>query len=243
MGETIRRPTRHPDHRHVPQRAHPRRPAQLRRRPRRRLRRHRVQRAAGAARLPRRPPEDRHLPAPRRAHHRLRAPRGAAGRRSAGAVLVRHRAHHAAPDPLPHHLHQRAHARDHPRRARPLAAVQRPHPEPRAALLPVDRGQDRPLRRQGAPPDLPRAGGPRHRRGLPERPLDQPAAGCADRRWCARSRARGGGDHAARLRDRVRLRRPDQLLAVAGDQAGRAACTTPARSTAPPATRKRRRRA
>ena len=49
--------------------------------------------------------------------------------------------------------------RPHPRQSAPLADVFRPDREPRAALLPVHRGQGRPLRRQDAPPDLPRAGG------------------------------------------------------------------------------------
>ena len=76
---------------------------------------------------------------------------------------------------LPHHGDQRAHARDHPRRHRPLADVHRRDRGRRPALLPVGRRQGRALRRQGLAPDLPRAGGPRHARGLPERHLHQPA--------------------------------------------------------------------
>ena len=49
-------------------------------------------------------------------------------------------------------------------------------PEPRAALLPVGRGQGDALSRQGAPSDFPRTRGPRHGRGLSQRALDQPAA-------------------------------------------------------------------
>ena len=49
-------------------------------------------------------------------------------------------------------------------------------------------------------------------------------------------------DAAARLRHRVRLRRPARARRDAGDQAPSAACSSPARSTAPPATRRRRRR-
>ena len=67
--------------------------------------------------------------------------------------------------PLPqlavlHHVHHRA------RRTRSSATnlprsplYRKAHRRHRPALLPVDRGQGRPLRRQGAPPDLPRARG------------------------------------------------------------------------------------
>ena len=65
--------------------------------------------------------------------------------------------HASAAAALLDHAHQRAHARDHPRRPRSLADVHRRHPGRRAALLPLDRGQDPSLRRQGKPPDLPRA--------------------------------------------------------------------------------------
>ena len=51
--------------------------------------------------------------------------------------------------------YQRAHARDHPRQPRPLADVCRRHRRRRAALLPVDRGQDSPLREQIQPQRLP----------------------------------------------------------------------------------------
>ena len=45
------------------------------------------------------------------------------------------------------------------------------------ALLPLDRGQDRPLRRARRPPDLPGAGGTRRPHGLPQRHLDVAARG------------------------------------------------------------------
>ena len=50
-------------------------------------------------------------------------------------------------------------ARHHPRQRAPLADVFRPDRQPRAALLPVDRGQDRALRRARRASDFPRAGG------------------------------------------------------------------------------------
>ncbi len=69
----------------------------------------------------------------------------------------------SAPGQLPHHAHDGAHARDHPQGARPLAAVHGRDRRRRPALLPVDRGQGRALRRSHAPPDLHRARGPARR--------------------------------------------------------------------------------
>ena len=54
---------------------------------------------------------------------------------------------------LPHLYHPKDKGH-HPRQPRPLAAVQRLDQERRSALLPVHRGQGRPLRRQRTPPDL-----------------------------------------------------------------------------------------
>jgi tRNA uridine 5-carboxymethylaminomethyl modification enzyme len=76
-------------------------------------------------------------------------------------------------------------ARDHPRRPGPLADVYRRDRGRRAALLPVDRGQDPPLRRQGFAPDLPGAGRPDHHEFYPNGistslPFDIQLA------WCAR---------------------------------------------------------
>ena len=70
---------------------------------------------------------------------------------------------------------------DHPRQRAPLADVFRPDREPRPALLPVDRGQDRALRRARRPPDLPGAGRARRHHGLSERHLDLAAGGRAAR--------------------------------------------------------------
>ena len=76
------------------------------------------------------------------------------------------------------------------------------------------------FRDKDAPSDFSRARGPRHRRGLSQRPLDQPAARRADRDGAFDRGARAGRDHAARLRDRVRLFGPDAVDLVARDQAG-----------------------
>ncbi len=51
--------------------------------------------------------EDRDLPAPRRPHYRLLGARDSARRRAAAAVLVPHRAHRAAADPVSSDFHQR----------------------------------------------------------------------------------------------------------------------------------------
>ena len=106
------------DRRHLPRRAHPRRARPVRRRPRGRSAVESPRREAARAAVPRRAAEDRHAAAHRRPHHRLRGPRGAARRRAAAGVLVPRPARRSpAAGALPHHGDQRAHARDHPRRA------------------------------------------------------------------------------------------------------------------------------
>ena len=92
-------------------------------------------------------------------------------------------------------------------------------------------------------PDLHRAGRARHARDLPERHLDQPAVRRAAGIRAHHPRFRAGAHHAAGLRHRIRLLRPARPAAHARDQARRRACTSRARSTAPPATRKPPRRA
>ncbi len=217
--------------------------AQQRRRPRGRGAGARAVGVARGARLSARAPQDRHALPARRAHDRL-ARRSSAqpGDDAAAAVL----ADDGPAPPLP----QRAccitytDRRARTRSSAPTCTARRSTPARidgrRAALLPVDRGQGRALRRQGAPPDLPRARGARHARGLPERHLD-----LAARRRAARARAhdprpRARRDDAPRLRGRVRLRRSARARPDARDQARARASTSPARSTAPRATRRRR---
>ncbi len=118
-----------------------------------------------------RPPEDRHAAAARRAHHRLGQPGDAAGRRAAGAVLDPDRADHHAADFVRRHPDHAGNPRRDPRQYRPLGDVLREHPQRRPALLPVDRGQDRPLRRTRRAPDLPGAGRAGRSDGLSERHL------------------------------------------------------------------------
>ena len=109
----------------------------------------RLQRAEAAAG----PAEDRHAAAHRRPHASTsRKLRGAARRLDPVPVFSASSgdaAHASAPGAVLDHAHQRAHARDHPRRLRPLADVHRRDRRRGPALLPVDRGQDQALRRQG----------------------------------------------------------------------------------------------
>ena len=138
----------------------------------------------------RRAPEDRHAAAPRRPHARLRRDAPAARRRAAARVLLpRPPRGSPAAGPLPHHRDQRADARDHPRRDRPLADVHRPHRGRRPALLPLGRGQGRALRGQGFAPDLRRARGPRHPRRLSRTASRRACPPTCSSSSCARSRA------------------------------------------------------
>ena len=109
---------------------------------------------------------------------------------------------------------------------------------PRAALLPVRRGQGRPLRRQGPPPDLPGAGRPQYARILLQRHQHQPAQGRAAGDASPHPRPGKRRGAALGLRRRVRLRPADAAAPDAGDEAGRRISTSPARSTAPPATKR-----
>ena len=94
------------------------------------------------------------------------------------------------------------------------------------------------------PPDLPRAGRAWTTDTVYlQRHLDQPAADVQEAMLAHDPRAGAGGDPAVRLRGRVRLRRPARAAPDAGDEARAAGCSSPGRSTAPPATRRRRPRA
>jgi tRNA uridine 5-carboxymethylaminomethyl modification enzyme len=76
---------------------------------------------------------------------------------------------------------------------------------PGPAVLPVDRGQGRPLPAGGASSGLPRARGARDHGALRERALHVASRGSAAGVPPHRARARGRGDDEDRLRDRVRL--------------------------------------
>ena len=206
-------------HRNVPARPHPYRRAPDRGRPRRRGAGGRPVAHAGAHRICARPPQDRHAAAARRPHHRLGRGRDAARRRSAGAVLDADRAHRASPGRVRHHPHHRGDAPDHSRQCPPLADVFRPDRKPRPALLPLDRGQDRALRRTRRAPDFPRAGRARRSDGLSQRHLDVAAGRGSAGAGRDHSGARKGARHPARLRHRVRPRRSARAQADVGDEA------------------------
>ena len=94
---------------------------------------------------------------------------------------------------------------DHPAPPPRVGAVRRGDQREGAAVLPVGRGQGRPVSGCGPPPGLPRARGAGHLRDVRERALD-----LAPRRGAAGvppggARARAGGDDPGGLRHRVRL--------------------------------------
>ena len=163
-GERVRLPRARRHDRHVSERADPHRPRAAPGRPRGRAAVARARGVAEVVRLRVGPAEDRHAAAARSREHRLRprvSTRSRARRRSAGAVFVPHRRDRSAADRLSPAPHERSRSRSRAREHRPVAAVQRADPRHRPALLPVARRQDHAVSRQGAAPDLSRAGGPR----------------------------------------------------------------------------------
>ena len=206
-------------HRHLPQGRDPSRRATDAGRP---GRRQAVGRACGLARcggLRARPAEDRHAAAARWDDDRLGAARGAAGRRPAGAVFGAHREDHHPAGPLPHHPHD---ARGPRHRARQCASHRRLFRRdfrPRAALLPVDRGQGGAVRRPRQPPDLSRAGRARRSDDLSQRHLDLAAGRGPGRPRRHHSRPGEGAHRPPRLRDRIRLRRSARTRRDAGNAA------------------------
>ncbi len=168
-----------------------------------------------------RPAQDRHPAADRRAHARLFGDGRTARRRSAaGDVVPGRRARASAPGVVLDHPYQRAHPRDHPRRAGSFTAVHRPDRRHRPALLSVDRGQGGALRREGQPPDLRRARGAGRGRDLSQRHLHLAAVRRAAGPGAQHPRLRARAHHPARVRDRIRLLRPARPEDHAGDQAG-----------------------
>ena len=203
--------------RHLPQGRHPSRRTAHAGRPGRRQAVGRTGAFAEPGRLRARPAQDRHAAAARRDDDRLGAARSPAGRRSARAVLGAHRGDRHAAGLLPHHPHQPRRPRDRARQRPSHRRLFRRDLGPRPALLPVDRGQGRPLRRPRQPPDLPRAGRARRYDRLSERHFDLAAgrgAGGAgrDHSWIRKSAHRPAG-----LRDRIRLRRSARARRQPGD--------------------------
>ena len=132
--------------------------------------------------------------------------------------------------------------RDHPRQPAPRPDVLRPDRVDRPAVLPEHRGQGRALRRQAEPPHLPRARGARHRRDLLQRHQHLACPPTCRSRCPAHPRAgerarscgtatRSSTTWSGRRRSARRWRRRRSP-----------GCSSPARSTAPAATRRPRRR-
>ena len=218
----VQRPRGGADHRHLPRRPGARGAGKLPGRAHGRSARGVARRAPARTEPAGGPAEDRHPAAHRRPQHRLQPDPGAAGRRPGAGVLLHGRCGHAPrAAPVLDHAYHRGNARDHPRRARPLADVHRRHRRGGAALLPVDRGQDHPLCRQGQPPDLPRAGGADHPRNLPQRHLDLAAVRRAAGHRALDPRAGKRAHPAPRLRHRIRLLRPAQPQGLARNQVDR----------------------
>ena len=230
-------------HRHFPQGRDPSRRTAHAGRPGRRQAVGRAGACARPGRICARPAQDRHAAAARRDDDRLGAAGGPARRRPAGAVLGADRGDHDAPGSLPHHPHQPRRPRDRARQRPSHRRLFRRDLRPRPALLPVDRGQGRPLRRPRQPPDLPRAGRARRCDRLSQRHFDLAAGRGAGGAGRDHSRTGEGAHRPAGLRDRIRLRRPARARRQPGDAARQPACSSPARSTAPPATRRPPRRA
>ena len=89
-----------------------------------------------------------------------------------------------------------------------LAGLFRRDLRPRAALLPLDRGQGHPLRRPRQPSDLSGAGGPRRSdRSIPTASRRRCRRRCRRAFLAHHSRARARAHPAARLRHRIRLHR------------------------------------
>ena len=92
--------------------------------------------SAGAA-------ENRHAASVGSPNHRLGRAGGRPRRCNTGAVQFTDRADHQSSDRVPGHRHHAGHSRHHPRQSAPFRCVCRAHRRGRAALLSLDRGQDR----------------------------------------------------------------------------------------------------
>ncbi len=132
---------------------------------------------------------------------------GAASPSSAATMTLDHVAGHAgalsAAALLCDHPHDRGNARDHPRLARPLAPVRRCDRRAGPALLPLDRGQDPPLRRPRRTPDLPRTRGAGRCDHLSQRHLDLAAGRCPGGDDRVDPRAGDDADHHPGLCGRI----------------------------------------
>ncbi len=144
-----------------------------------------------------------------------------------------------SPNPMRDYAHGAGDPRCRPGQCASIADVFGADQEPRTALLPVDRRQDRAFRRARRPSDFPRAGGSGRHHGLPERHFDLAAGRGSGRARRHHPGPGAGAHHSARLCDRIRPRRSARADAVPGNQTPAGAYSSPDRSTAPPATKKR----
>ena len=149
---------------------------------------------------------------------------------------------HGAAASLPHHPHDGRDPSHHPGGFAPFRRLFRRDIRPGPALLSVDRGQGDPLRRPRQPPDLSRARGRRRPDRLSERHFDLAAGRDAGR---ARGAPFPGSSAPASCAPAMRS---NMIISIrAGStrrsrRAGSGASSSPGRSTARPATRRRRRK-
>ena len=106
-----------------------------------------------------------------------------AGDPDSHAIQFPHPGHYTAADRLLDRLHQRRDASDHSRKRSPRPALLRPDQGHRAALLPLDRRQDREVPGQAPAPDFPRARGHGYERDLRQRHVHLDAHRRADSPW------------------------------------------------------------
>ncbi len=136
------------------------------------------------------------------------------------------------------HADQRQDARHRPLGVRSQPDVHREDRGRRTALLPEHRGQGSSLRVQGFAPDLPRARGSGHARGLSERHFDVAAVLGPARGGSFHRRTRACAHRPSRLRDRVRLLRSTRASPFVRNRGRSPGCSSQARSTGPRVTRK-----
>ena len=134
------------DHRHVSARRDPHRRSAARGRTGRGGAFDRSGAYAGAAGAAAGALEDRHAAAAGSSHDRLGRPGRGSRRCRAGAIQPAHRADHQSAGGMPRYPHHTGDARDHPGQSAPVGGVWRAHRGDGAALLSLDRGQDRAVR-------------------------------------------------------------------------------------------------